>query len=344
MKVGFRLDVGRQLGMGHYSRCSVLAKHLQEAYHAECVFLVSDPDRVLSAEFGTDIRLIDSFDDACADAAACKKILGESDCLDWLVLDHFGLGSKWLNEMSASSNAFLAIDDLADRSLPVDILVNQNLLSEPENTYRQLVRQDTILLCGPKHALLRKEFSGRPVDAERNGVFVCFGGTDSDNWSAVVMDALAKRNFRNVRVVLLISSVHPARQELECYARKNSAVTVYVDSREMAKLMSECEIGVGGGGVMTWERCAIGLPSIAWAVADNQRKILQAADAAGVVRMISSSDARDIRYLRKQVYELLSDEISKRVMRERAMHFVDGLGVARVAEEIIRFGAGNAAG
>lgn len=342
MKVGFRLDVGRRLGMGHFTRCSVLARHLQERLRAECVFLISDPDSILTTQPGLDIRPVDRFEDERADAAACKARLCKFGRLDWLVLDHYGLGAQWLSEMFPSSNAFLAIDDLADRSLPVDVLVNQNLLADPESEYRRLVREDTTLLCGPAYAMLREEFASTPVDAGRNGVFVCFGGTDSENWSGVAMEALTKPEGRNVRVVLLISGVHSARRELEDYARENPEVEIHIDSRNVAKRMAGCEIGVGAGGVMTWERCRTGLPSIAWPVADNQRKVLQAADAAGVVRMIDSADAKEPGFLRKQVFDLLSDDIEKSRMRERATRLVDGLGVARVADEMIRFGAGDA--
>ena len=50
----------------------------------------------------------------------------------------------------------------------------------------------------------------------------------------------------------------------------------------MAELMTSCDLAIGAGGSTTWERCALGVPTIQIELALNQRYISSAIQAAGV--------------------------------------------------------------
>jgi UDP-2,4-diacetamido-2,4,6-trideoxy-beta-L-altropyranose hydrolase len=58
----------------------------------------------------------------------------------------------------------------------------------------------------------------------------------------------------------------------------------------MAKLIAEADMAIGGAGSATWERCAMGLPSIIMVLAENQNIAAKDLHSAGVV--INLGDAR----------------------------------------------------
>ena len=90
-----------------------------------------------------------------------------------VVGDHYGLGADWFAGMRGRvpGAALMAIDDLADRPLPVDLVLNQNLGASAE-AYASLVPPGARILAGPAYALLRPEFAlararGRTRDGDR---------------------------------------------------------------------------------------------------------------------------------------------------------------------------------
>ncbi len=42
----------------------------------------------------------------------------------------------------------------------------------------------------------------------------------------------------------------------------------------MAEIMSKSDLCIGAGGSTSWERCCLGLPTISFAIADNQIGVL----------------------------------------------------------------------
>ena len=76
----------------------------------------------------------------------------------WLVVDHYALDSRWERELRPTCRRLMVIDDLADRSHDCDLLLDQNLGREAAD-YAGLVPPDSMILVGPKYALLRPEFA-----------------------------------------------------------------------------------------------------------------------------------------------------------------------------------------
>ena len=54
----------------------------------------------------------------------------------------------------------------------------------------------------------------------------------------------------------------------------------------MAELMNAADLALGAGGTTTWERLALGLPSIVTAIADNQIEICENCARAGLVHYL----------------------------------------------------------
>lgn len=68
---------------------------------------------------------------------------------------------------------------------------------------------------------------------------------------------------------------------------------VRVDVRDMAHLMSNSDLMIGAAGSTVWEACCLGLPSLLTILAENQRSIAEALEAAGAARVTTISTVAD---------------------------------------------------
>ena len=73
-------------------------------------------------------------------------------------MDHYALDINWEKSLRAEIGKIMVVDDLANREHDCDIIIDQNLGREIKD-YEQLVPRESAILCGPKYALIRKQFS-----------------------------------------------------------------------------------------------------------------------------------------------------------------------------------------
>ena len=101
------------------------------------------------------------------DAKDCLLVLNAEgiSSIDWIIVDHYGLGEEWEVNVSSSINSgyqprVMIIDDLADRTHMADIIIDQNYLGEDASArYNSLVPKTCKQLLGPKFAILSPEYS-----------------------------------------------------------------------------------------------------------------------------------------------------------------------------------------
>jgi RimJ/RimL family protein N-acetyltransferase len=105
---------------------------------------------------------------------------------------------------------------------------------------------------------------------------------------------------------------------------------MHVDPGEMARLMRDADLSIGAGGTTSWERCCLGLPSIALILAENQRASATALTEAGAV--IAVEQVEDVGPVLRKLLEQ-PDRLSQ--MSAAAFAITDGRGAERVASVIL---------
>jgi spore coat polysaccharide biosynthesis predicted glycosyltransferase SpsG len=68
------------------------------------------------------------------------------------------------------------------------------------------------------------------------------------------------------------------------------AVNVLTDVTDMASLMADADAAIGGAGTSSWERCAMGLPTLLVVLADNQKMIAASLEATGAAAILDTTD------------------------------------------------------
>jgi UDP-2,4-diacetamido-2,4,6-trideoxy-beta-L-altropyranose hydrolase len=271
------------------------------------------------------------------EASAALKQLGE---MDWLIVDHYALDAEWEGAMRVHARKIMVIDDLANRKHDADLLLDQNLQTY-SGRYDNLLPATCVQLLGPKFALLRSEFTyERNRLPPRNGnirrILIFMGGGDVRNVTGKVLEAVSSLEIQGLGVDVVLTHGNPFYQELCALSAQIPNCTIHVQTAEMATLMANADLMVGGSGSASWERCCLGLPSILISIAENQREIGRTLADRHAAFYLGDDENVQAGLLRSLIARLTSHPGLLRAIGKRASNLVDGRGVDRVAAALLR--------
>lgn len=341
MRVVFRADASIQLGSGHVMRCLALADSLIRAgASVEFICRRAPGDLVdhISQQRGIEVHEA-THSNVLTDADTSTQALLRGEKPDWLVVDHYELAASWQQQVRPYVGKIMAIDDLASRHHDCDLLLDQNL-QDDERAYDSLVTRDCIKLLGPSYALLRSEFAAARATVRRHvgpvrRVLISFGGTDPTNETAKVLAQLRTSHFaERFRIDCVIGNNHPELAEVQALAARMPTVDLHVQSSNMAMLMASADVCFGAGGSTMWERCCMGLPTLAVAVADNQVPFGSRMHRLGYSYYLGDPREAEIDYV-GALRRALDEPNSLQEMSRRGMELVDGKGAERVAARML---------
>jgi UDP-2,4-diacetamido-2,4,6-trideoxy-beta-L-altropyranose hydrolase len=354
MQIAFRVDASATIGTGHVMRCLTLADALKQL-GARCTFISRHLPEYLqeiieskghkSIQIG-DRSLLEAIDtlphahflstSQSQDAAQTQTIL-KAICPDWLIIDHYGIDQRWETEMRPLAKKTLVIDDLADRDHDCDLLVDHNLYADMSTRYRNRIPPTSKALLGVQYAILRSEFKearqharARKGDVRR--LFIFFGGMDSSNFTLPVLHALTALSLQGIEVDVVIGSEHPTHDEIQSICKKQ-AFTCHIQTKDMAKLLLTADIAIGAGGSTSWERCCLGLPSLAFIVAPNQEALTLYADRLGLLKA-ASADIHDTDALHKEIETFIRANNESERMSNACLEAIDAQGTQRIVDQM----------
>jgi UDP-2,4-diacetamido-2,4,6-trideoxy-beta-L-altropyranose hydrolase len=332
----FRVDASETIGTGHIVRCLTLASELERRGIEPWFASRSAPGHATdqAGTSGHTVTLLGS--PASAEAVTIRSqmpIEVRRKPFSVLVMDHYGLGAEWLNGARQLATRRLVIDDLADRSLPCELVVNANLGVVPAD-YEGLVEPETRLLLGTRYALLRPPFraargTGRRTAGEVTNVLITMGGSDPSDATTIAVRAV-RSALPSARIEVVLGTLYGGEPDGGPGIRFHRAI----GGEAMAGLMVEADLAIGAGGTTSWERCALGLPTIVVRIARNQDAIAQRLHEAGAAVDAGATEQLDVATLSGLIRRLADDRSTREAMGDRARNLVDGRGVDRVAHHI----------
>lgn len=328
MKVLIRADASNLIGIGHVMRCLTLARQLI-ARGATVSFACRElPGNQLAriAEAGHGVFALPAQGD---ELAALDALLPGPLCFDGIIVDHYGLDARWESAARRWTRRIMAIDDLADRSHACDLLLDQNYTASVA-AYRALVPEACEILVGPRYALLGEAFrQPRAPGAEASRrVLVNFGGFDQAGMSLKTLQAL--EGIDDVQVQCIAGQATPDFAALQALVAGRPGWELQTFVHDLPQRMANAALFVGAGGGTTWERAAMGLPSLCVSVADNQVGNAEALARDGFHRYLGPAPQVTVAGLRLAMAGLLDDAGLRQQFAARGQCLVDGLGAQRV--------------
>lgn len=363
-RVALRVDASAAMGTGHLRRCLSLAEALTEqgaavklvvrrldSVAAQVLQACAFPVHWLPVPLPADAPDADGpphaawagvawRDDADQTAAALCD-----DAPQWLVVDHYAFDARWHDAArEALGCRLLVIDDLGDRPLSPDILLDHNWADDHRAKYRGRLTRDPKWLTGPRYALLSAAYRNAPRYAfhpEVRTIGIFMGGTDSSGASARVLRCLRDEvGFKgSVEVVSTSANPHVNALREACTASPYTMLTL--DLPDLAAFFARHDLQIGAGGGATWERCCIGAPTVAIALTPNQLATVPGLNALGALQASSFDESAPPGHagtatpLRQILHHLLLDATTRQCLAKTAAQLVDGRGADRVALRLV---------
>ena len=339
-RLAVRVDASSAIGTGHVFRCLALTDEMRRM-GSEIVYVCAEAPghpRDLLIDKGYRVHVIAPDLSLESDAAAMRSVLALDGPFDWLLVDHYKLNADWERAAAGIASRIAAIDDLADRHHDVDLLIDSSHDASQAGLYENLVPLDAQLALGSEYVLLRREFFETPPPERDFGavrrILVTLGGNDPVNATGLTLEALDDPAFSSVQIDLTLGVSNPRLEAHMSKARAMANVTVHVQSPRMAELMAKADICLGAGGMTSWERCYMGLPSLILVIADNQREFAAKMEKMGCARSLGWSEKISKADLRSAILEAIRDTAWREKTSRTGQSRVDGQGVFRIIDRL----------
>ena len=335
-----RADAGQAMGTGHLMRCLALAQGWQAQGGTVLLLSACAQERLRRrvAEAGVPAEW---WETAPAIGEDLQRILqtlermrsAQSQC-PWLVLDGERFSEVFQGAAKAAGYRVLVIDDMgALARYEADVILNQNVFAD---AVAYECNSSTLVLRGPRYALLAPAFAARRDEARQIPgmacrVLVTMGGSDPDNATAHVLEALRTLRVRDLEVVIAVGAYYAHGEMLQAAARTAPfPVRVIRDATDMPRLMAWADIALSAAGTTCWELACLGVPMVLLVIADNQRGNAEALAAREAAVHAGEAQQRSPDRLSAVLRELMADPDRRRDMSLHARQLVDGKGAARV--------------
>ena len=263
--------------------------------------------------------------------ASCTSDIAGGQPWDWLVVDHYGIDARWETALRLQARHILVIDDLADRPHVCDVVLDQNYYPHQEHRYEELVPPHCRKLLGPRFVLLRREFTeardrlSRHIGDVRR-ILVNFGGADEPNITALALTAIRLLGRKDIAIEVVISATTTHRAAIEAQVSSLPTARLHVQTSRMAELIVEADLAIGACGSSTWERCCLGLPTLALVLADNQRNGASALDKAGIIVNLGEACNMTAETLAREIGALIADKAVRAALSKNSLDLGVGTG------------------
>jgi UDP-2,4-diacetamido-2,4,6-trideoxy-beta-L-altropyranose hydrolase len=353
MLIAIRADASATMGVGHVMRCLALADALTES-GAEVILLTRDLGvDVTKLVRNNQVALVvlpkpetrGEIEDAVpyagwaqvswrTDAEQCKAALSSRQPR-WIVVDHYAFDARWHREMALGTGARIAaIDDLGDRLLAADVVIDQNPSDDHASKFAGRLAPSTRLFGGPRYALLSARYrQARPIEVKPRvvsiGIFM--SGTDPTVLSPIALRACREQARFEGTIELVTTSGNRNVAALRELVDNWPATRLIVDLPHLADFFAAHDLQIGAGGGAAWERCCLGVPSVALTGADNQRAVLPELAKRGAALVLDQDASHDVVRIGEAVRDLVENHEERMCLAHNSRQLVDGLGSLRVA-------------
>ncbi|MEZ5692072.1 MAG: UDP-2,4-diacetamido-2,4,6-trideoxy-beta-L-altropyranose hydrolase [Rickettsiales bacterium] len=242
---------------------------------------------------------------------------------DWLIVDSYAIDERWESAVKTALDCkIMVIDDLTDRKHNSDILLNQNILTSPD-AYSELIPKECKVFLGYEYAMLKKEYFEKKYRTHKNAspenLFIFFGSADNTNETVKTLNALKLVNHKFKKIMVVCGSINKNLPEIKNICEQNN-YELHIDTTRMAELISKSDIAIGAGGVNTWERCYLHVPSMVISIADNQTQASINAHEKGYIYYIGESENITTEQLAKHIDGFVRDKLLINNVKEKLVY------------------------
>ena len=260
LKTLVRADSSSKIGHGHIRRDLLLAKKFNNISFASLRLEGDIFDEINYPKFSLTSGEIDEL---------CELI--KDNKFELLTIDHYGFSFEDERAIKEKTGVkILSFDDTYEKHF-ADFILNVNLYAQKAR-YEGLAEKGSEVFCGSEFFLVRDEFY-EEAQVKREKIYdyaIILGGTDISGLSAKISEKLL---LKGLKTAVITTSGNKNLSALKEISSKNENFSLFVDSKNVAKLMNEAKMLIITASSLVNETYVLGAKFKAICVADNQTEI-----------------------------------------------------------------------
>ncbi|MFA5088670.1 MAG: UDP-2,4-diacetamido-2,4,6-trideoxy-beta-L-altropyranose hydrolase [Candidatus Omnitrophota bacterium] len=341
-KIVIRADGYKRLGMGHLYRNLTLARYLRKYYKKEIIFITRNNGiaKKILKDNSFKTYLLPFNMSRGAETKQLRNILArERPGLIIVDLLHDCLDPSYMKVMryAAGVRVVAFIDTHQRRAVNADIVFNTSPYHEKED-YREL--RDTAYYFSYDYLILPETYLGfrpkRTIKKEVSRIMVCMGGSDHNNLSLGVVKAIDKSPFDFTCDVVMSSGYFSRMEVNRSLQGARHQVNVHYDTDGLYELLSMADIAITAGGNTQAERMCAGVPGMVISQLRHQEQYSDAIAKLGAGLHLGFHKEVTAKDILAALNHLIRDRELRRRMALKGRELVDGKGLKRIADIILR--------
>lgn len=334
----FRADSNPVIAGGHIMRCMTIASALCERGEKVC-FLIADenPIPVLNGSGIPYVNLQSDWQDLMTDVDKVRKILME-ETEPTLLIDTYRVTESYVRALKP----FCKIAYLGSKQEylgELDLLINYSTDMD-RGFYSYHYGEKTKLLLGPSFAPLRKEFQDILPEYRKTigRILITTGNTDKEHMVFALVSRLLPLAFRKTIVLdVVVGRMFEDKSRLRQMYGDSPNVFLHENVASMSDLMKGCDLAISANGTTVYELSAMGVPTISFAMVEEQVKSAESLKRLGVIdycgRAYEAED-RCVELIEERAGYYLNHENERIRLAKRAHQLIDGNGCQKIIAEL----------
>ena len=336
MMLFVRADSNTEISGGHIMRCLSIAKCYMESGKRAC-FLVADdnPTKVLEEANMPYIVLNSDWRNLMSDVEQVKDIIKvESNAV--LLIDTYSITREYVEQfngvcrvayLGSKKEYFGQLDTLVNYSSDIDY-----------EFYNEKYGIDTKLLLGISYAPLRMEFQNvvHNYKSRIERVLLTTGQTERNQMVERILDAISNI-LGNVYIDVIVGRMFDNKSYLINKYKSNSYIWLHENVQDISRIMNKCDLAISANGTTVYELSALGIPTISFAMVEEQERSAKALERLGIVDYSGSSfdkpsECADLIKRKVEFYLYHNDELIS--MARKAHDLIDGNGCFKIVRAL----------
>lgn len=343
-----RADTGPGVGNGHVMRCLAIAQSWRDMGGEVLLLTESLPAAIDETIQSTGIAfqtIVEKSSDAVVQLAYERQVVDQhvQGRPHGLILDGYRFSENDIQSWAGPHRSILLMNDgqwseAQTERLPVDWVWGP-LFSDAKNPLHRATQPH---LRGLSFALIRREFIAareqrrveRHTSENRQPLrcLVSLGGTVPERAWRQLLRGFASNLNEHISLDLVLGGSSELATEIQLWLQQQPGHhRCHVWPRDWVALMTQADCAVSAAGGTLLELAAVGVPTLAGAIADNQRLGGLELSHRGLIDYLGDLPVEDERTLIAKIRRLWQDAAWRDQLAATGTQTIDGKGADRVA-------------
>ncbi|MFZ7133086.1 MAG: GNAT family N-acetyltransferase [Eubacteriales bacterium] len=325
MKIKIFTEGGKDIGLGHISRCSSL--------YNEVVDRGIPVDFIVYGDIA-DVIFLNGINITNENWLGKEYLLNNLTSDDYVIIDSYKATQEIYDIITKKSKKALFIDDIGRIAYSKGIIVNPSL-DASHIDYSQ--SQNSILLSGPEYVILRQQFRGikrKNISNEVKRVLIIMGGTDIRGLTPLIINNIC-RDRLDIEFDIVIGSKDKEKIQLQVCEDNNITFHNNLNATQMMKLMVNADFAITAAGQTIYELLATETPFIPIQIAENQSNNINSLHKLElIINSIDYSSDSLVKELNESFVQLLDYKVRNDLVL-KIENIIDGKGRERIIKKLV---------